>query len=565
MAALGVIAKSLKTQGIKYAFGVVGIPIVEVATALQEVGIKYIGMRNEQAASYAAGAVGYLTKRPGLCVVVPGPGLIHALGGMANAQVNGWPMIVLGGSTDRDHEGLGGFQEFPQVEACRLYSKYSCRPADVSLIPFHIEKAVRESIYGRPGACYIDITGDIISQEAVSDEIEYPLPCPDPPISLASPSSIRDMANILKSTKRPLVVIGKGASYSRAESQIQELVENHRLPFLPSPMGKGVVPDSSPLCMSPARSKALSEAEVILLLGARLNWILHFGKPPRFNKNVKILQVDVHMEELHNSVQSSVAVCGDIGSIVQQLNDELKKDNWVFSSKDWLNNLEEKKQKNITTIKNMIADKTMPLNYYAAYNEIQALIPKDAIIINEGANTMDIGRTMLPNELPRHRLDAGTFGTMGLGLGSTIAAAIYCQEHAPGKRVICVQGDSAFGFAGLEMETIFRYQLPVIVIIFNNNGIYAGLDEESFQMLRDEDTPLSLSVPGTSLLPGSRYEKICEIFGGKGIYVRSVEELREGLKQVLSMKNQPFVINIPIDPTSQRKPQDFPWLTRSKL
>ncbi|XP_054714130.1 2-hydroxyacyl-CoA lyase 1-like [Uloborus diversus] len=564
--ALSVIAKSLKSQGIQYAFGVVGIPVVEVASALQEVGIKYVGMRNEQAASYAAGAIGYLTKKPGVCLVVSGPGLIHALGGMANAQVNGWPMIVIGGSCDRDQEGLGGFQEFPQVETCRLYSKYSCRPSDVSLIPFHIEKAVRESTYGRPGACYIDLTGDIINQEANQSKIIYPLKCPDPPSAVAPPTMISSLADVLTSAVKPLVIIGKGCAYNGAEDSLTRLIQNHKLPFLPTPMGKGVVSDFSPFCVASARSRALAEADVILLLGARLNWILHFGRPPRFNPNVKILQVDIHMEELHSSIQSQVAVAGDIEAIVKQISNELEKRHWSFNTDSlWWEYLNKKKSENALAVKEMISDKSLPLNYYAAYQEIQNLIPKDSVIINEGANTMDIGRTMLLNSLPRHRLDAGTFGTMGVGLGFAIAAALWCQDYAPQKRVVCVQGDSAFGFSAIEMETICRYQLPIIVIILNNNGIYSGLDEESFKMLDEYDVHLALCIPPTSLLPGAKYEKITEMFGGKGYSVQSTEQLQHALKEALSSSSQPAVINVSICPTAQRKPQDFPWLTRAKL
>ncbi|GIY15063.1 2-hydroxyacyl-CoA lyase 1, partial [Caerostris darwini] len=551
--------------GIKYAFGVVGIPIAEVATALQENGIKFIGMRNEQSASYAAGVAGYLTRTPGLCLVVSGPGLVHALGGMANAQVNGWPMVVIGGSSGRDQEGYGAFQEFPQLESCRLYSKYTCRPADITHIPFHVEKAVRQSTFGRPGASYIDLPADIIAQESSESAIIYPPKCPDPPASLAPVHLIKSLTDVLTSAERPLVIVGKGSAYGHAENPVRKLIDEYQIPFLPSPMGKGVVSDRDPFCVSSARSKALARADVILLLGARLNWILHFGKPPRFNENVKFLQVDICMEELHNSKQASVAVTGDISAIVMQIIGELNHRNWRFPQNSmWWTELQEKMSQNFSAIEEMMLDKSTPLNYYAAYNEIQTLMPRDAIIVNEGANTMDIGRTMLLNDFPRHRLDAGTFGTMGVGLGSAIAAALWCEDNAPEKRVICIQGDSAFGFSGMEMATINRYRLPIIVIVFNNGGIYFGLEEDSFKSLQEGDTPLGLSIPPNSLSLAAKYDKICEMFGGKGYNVKTVEELRSAFKECLDVK-QPCVINITIAPFSQKKAQDHPWLTRSNL
>lgn len=560
------IAKALQTQGIKYAFGVVGIPVIEVATAMQQVGIKFIGMRNEQAASYAAGAIGYLSKMPGICLVVSGPGLIHALGGMANAQVNGWPLVVVGGSCDRDQEGFGGFQEFPQLEASRLYSKYTCRPSCASLIPFHVEKSIRYSTYGRPGTCYIDLPGDIINQELPASDVTYAPKCPSPPLTEAPPHLISSLVDVLIQAKRPLVVIGKGAAYSAAEECIHDLISRYNLPFLPTPMGKGVVSDKDSRCVAPARSKALSQADVILLLGARLNWILHFGRPPRFSPDVKILQVDINMEELHNSIQASVGITGDVCSVVKQILSELRSRSWsVPKTSDWWMALQQKRSDNDRAVKEMCADKSTPLNYYAAYSVVQSLLPEDAIIINEGANTMDIGRTMLPNTLPRHRIDAGTFGTMGMGLGSAIAAAVWCGDHAPQKRVICIQGDSAFGFSGLEMETANRYKLPIIVIVFNNNGIYAGLDEESWKMLEEEPDQMAVSVPPTCLLPSAHYERMCDVFGGKGFFVKTAEELQSALKEALSITHMPSIINVLIAPSAQRKPQDFPWLTRSKM
>lgn len=235
-----VIAQALKTQDVEYMFGVVGIPVTEIALAAQELGIKYIGMRNEQAACYAASAVGYLTGRPGVCLVVSGPGLIHALGGMANANMNCWPLIVIGGSSERNQEAMGAFQEFPQVEACRLYTKFSARPSTIELIPFIIEKAVRSSIYGRPGACYIDIPADFVTLQANVTSIKYKECCMPPPVSMAETSAVCAAASVLRDAKQPLLIIGKGAAYSHAEDSIRKLVEQCSLPFCLRLWGRGL-------------------------------------------------------------------------------------------------------------------------------------------------------------------------------------------------------------------------------------------------------------------------------------------------------------------------------------
>uniref|UniRef100_A0A8C2V0C7 2-hydroxyacyl-CoA lyase 1 n=1 Tax=Chinchilla lanigera TaxID=34839 RepID=A0A8C2V0C7_CHILA len=550
-----VVARALKAQSVQYMFGVVGIPVTEIALAAQELGIRYIGMRNEQAASYAASAVGYLTGRPGVCLVVSGPGLIHALGGMANANMNCWPLIVIGGSSERNQETMGDFQEFPQVEACRLYSKFSARPSSVEAIPSVIEKAVRISIYGRPGACYVDIPADFVTLQVNVSSIKYKECCMPPPVSMAEPSAVCLAASVIRSAKQPLLVIGKGAAYARAEESIRKLVERCKLPFLSTPMGKGVVPDNHLNCVGAARSRALQFADVIVLFGARLNWILHFGLPPRYQPGVKFIQIDICAEELGNNVKPAVTLLGDINAVTKQLLERFDKTPWQYPPESkWWKILREKVKSNEAASKELASKTSLPMNYYTVFYHIQAQLPKDCFVVSEGANTMDIGRTVLQNYLPRHRLDAGTFGTMGVGLGFAIAAALVAKDRSPGQRVICVEGDSAFGFSGMEVETICRYNLPIIVLVVNNNGIYQGFDADTWkEMVKFQDAVTV--APPMCLLPNSRYEQVMTAFGGKGYFVQTPEELRKSLQQTLEDTTKPSLINIMIEPQSTRKAQ----------
>ncbi|XP_031533272.2 2-hydroxyacyl-CoA lyase 1 isoform X3 [Vicugna pacos] len=477
-----VIAQALKTQDVRYMFGIVGIPVTEIALAAQELGIRYVGMRNEQAACYAASVVGYMTGRPGVCLVVSGPGLIHALGGMANANMNCWPLIVIGGSSERSQETMGAFQEFPQVEACRLYSKFSARPSSIEVIPSIIEKAVRSSIYGRPGACYVDIPADFVSLQVNVNSI-----------------------------------------------------------------------------------KALQLADVIVLFGARLNWILHFGLPPRYQPDVKFIQVDICAEELGNNVRPAVTLLGDINAVTEQLLEQFDKTPWQYPPESkWWKILREKIKSNEAVSKELASQNSLPMNYYTVFYRVQDQLPRDCFVVSEGANTMDIGRTVLQNYLPRHRLDAGTFGTMGVGLGFAIAAAIVAKDRSPGQRVICVEGDSAFGFSGMEVETICRYNLPIILLVVNNNGIYQGLDTDTWkEMLKSRDA--TTAAPPMCLLPHSHYEQVMTAFGGKGYFVQTPEELQKSLRQSLEDTTKPSLINIMIEPQAMRKAQDFHWLTSSKM
>lgn len=543
-----IVARSLKQQGVEYMFGIVGIPVIPIAIFAQREGIKFYGFRNEQSASYAAAAVGYLTGRPGVCLGVSGPGMIHGIAGAANAWSNCWPMLLIGGANDSYQNGGGAFQEAPQIEAARPFVKYAARPDSIARLPYYVEQAVRQTIYGRPGAAYLDLPGDIITGTMEEDELHFPPRSPEPPRTLAPQENVSAAIAALKSAERPLVIVGKGAAYSRAEDEVREFLEATQLPYLASPMGKGVMPDDHPLSIAPARSQALLNADVILLMGARLNWMMHFGHPPRFSEKVRIIQMDISAEEIGTNVPTEVALVGDAKAITGQLNAAIKANPWQYPSETtWWTSLHKKIEENAATVEEMTHDDSVPMGYYRVMREIRDLAPRDAIIQNEGASTMDIGRTMLPNFFARHRLDAGTFGTMGVGLGQAIAAA---AVH-PDKQVLCIEGDSAFGFSGMEVETAARYGMNNITfIIVNNNGIGGG-----------PDTLDPTKVPPSAYTPSAHYEKMAEIYGGKGFFVTKPEDLGPTLKEAMATP-KPSIVNIMISAQSQRKPQQFAWLTR---
>src|SRR5262249_36497045 len=276
------IARSLKKQGIDHLFGVVGVPVTPIAAAAQKEGVAYIGMRDEQTASYAAQAYGYLAGRPGACIVVTGPGVVHGLAGLANAQQNCWPMILIGGASETFRNGMGAFQEERQVLGATPFCKWAHGIEHVNRIPFYVEMAVRQTIYGRPGSAYLDFPDDIIQGGCDEDKAVKVAKCPDPPRPMAGPQDVNRALDLLPSAQRPLVIIGKGMAYANAENEVRAFIERTQLPFLRSPMGKGVVPDDHPLSVAAARTLALQQADVVFLMGARFNWIMHFGQPPRY-------------------------------------------------------------------------------------------------------------------------------------------------------------------------------------------------------------------------------------------------------------------------------------------
>ncbi len=540
-------ARSLKQQGVDYMFGIVGFPVFGIAAAAQKQGITYIGMRNEQSASYAAQAAGYLTGRPQACLVVSGPGVIHALAGLANAQQNCWPMILIGGASPTYQNGMGAFQEERQVELAAPYCKYAHGVEHVARIPYYVEQAIRTALYGRPGPVYLDMPDNVISGDVDEEEVVKAATIGDPPRSQAHPEAIEAALWALESAERPLVIIGKGMSWSRAEDEVRQFIERTQLPFLASPMGKGVLPDDDPLSVGAARSTALKEADLVFLMGARLNWIMHYGLPPRFAPDVRVIQLDISPEAIGTNVAAEVALVGDGKAIARQLNQALDNRQWFYPAEsEWRATLKAKAQENQEAVAPMMEDESAPMNYYRAYRDIDAWLPEDAIVIGEGANTMDIGRTQMQNRSARHRLDAGSYGTMGIGLGFTIAAAVV---H-PDRPIVAVQGDSAFGFSGMELETACRYKLPIKIVVLNNGGIGVG----------SETLPTDKPIPPGALTPGARYEGIMEALGGRGFYVEDPAELRGVLDEAMAFDG-PALVNVRIHHRAGRKPQQFGWLT----
>jgi len=540
-------ARSLKQQGVEYMFGIVGFPVQPIAAAAQEVGIRYVGMRNEQSASYAAQAAGYLTGRPGACLTVSGPGVVHGLAGLANAQQNCWPMIMIGGASPTYQNGMGGFQEERQVQIASPFCKFAHAVEHVHRIPFYVEQAVRQSIYGRPGAVYLDMPDDIIKGEVEEDEAPAMATIPEPPRMQAMPENVEAALDAMESAERPLVIVGKGMAWSRAEDEVRAFIERTQLPFLASPMGKGVLDDNHPLSVGAARSHALKEADVIFVMGARLNWIMHYGLPPRFNKDVRIVQLDISAESIGNNVPTEVALVGDGKAIVGQLNSSLENRQWFYpAGSDWMAAIKEKAAANAEAIQPMIDDNSTPTNYYRALKDISAWATEDAVIIGEGANTMDIGRTQLPNASPRLRLDAGSYGTMGIGMGFAIAAAVV---H-PDRPTISVSGDSAIGFSGMEIETACRHNLPIKIVVLNNGGIGKGIAE----------FPTDAPLPPGVLTIGARYDLMMEAFGGKGIFIEDPADLAGALEEAKAHPG-PALVNVVLHPEAGRKPQQFGWLT----
>ncbi|KAJ4882617.1 2-hydroxyacyl-CoA lyase [Raphanus sativus] len=541
------VAKSLSHLGVTHMFGVVGIPVTSLATRAMSLGIRFIAFHNEQSAGYAASAYGYLTGKPGILLTVSGPGCVHGLAGLSNAWANTWPMVMISGSCDQRDAGRGDFQELDQIEAVRAFSKLSEKARDVREIPDCVSRVLNRALSGRPGGCYLDLPSDVLRQrivESEADDLVSKVGGTHVTKARASlRSEIESAVEILRKAERPLIVFGKGAAYSRAEDELKKLVELTGIPFLPTPMGKGLLPDTHELSATAARSLAIGKCDVALVVGARLNWLLHFGEAPKWSKDVSFVLVDVSEEEIELR-KPRLGIVGDAKTVVGLLNREIKDDPFCLGKTNpWVEAISKKAKENGEKMETQLARDVVPFNFLTPMRIIRdailAVEGPSPVVVSEGANTMDVGRSVLVQREPRTRLDAGTWGTMGVGLGYCIAAAV----ASPDRLVVAVEGDSGFGFSAMEVETLVRYNLAVVVIVFNNGGVYGG----------DRRSPEEISGPHkedpapTSFVPNAGYHKLIEAFGGKGYIVGTPDELKSALSESFAAR-KPAVVNVIIDP-----------------
>lgn len=530
------VVEALQANDVDTIYGIVGIPITDLARVAQASGIRYIGFRQETSAGNAAAAAGFLTGRPGVCLTTSGPGFLNGLPALANATTNCFPMIQISGSSNRALVDLqrGDYQDLDQLNAARPFAKAAYRITRIEDIGRGVARAIRTAVSGRPGGVYLDIPGDVLGQvmDAAAGTVWRVV---DPaPRQLPAPDAVDRALDVLAHARRPLIVLGKGAAYAQADDVIRNFLEATGIPFLPMSMAKGLLPDSHPQSAATARSLAIARADAVLLVGARLNWLLGHGESPQWSADAKFVQVDIAPSEFDSNQQIAAPLVGDIGSVLSALHDGLNA-HPIAVPAEWTDELAERKARNDAKMRERLAEDPHPMRFYNALGAIRSVLHDnpDVYVVNEGANALDLARNVIDMELPRHRLDTGTWGVMGIGMGYAIAAAV-----ETGKPVVAIEGDSAFGFSGMEVETICRYRLPVTVVILNNGGVYRG--DEAVQGPDPAPTVLNARA---------RHELIAEAFGGKGYHVTTPAELRSALTEAVGARG-PSIIDCELDPAA---------------
>jgi oxalyl-CoA decarboxylase len=538
---------ALKLNGIDTIFGLPGIPITDLTRRMQAAGMRVISFRHEQNAGYAASVAGFMTQKPGVCLTVSAPGFLNGLTALANATTNCFPMILISGSSEREVVDLqqGDYEEMDQLAIARPHAKAAFRVLHAEDIGVGVARAIRAALSGRPGGVYLDLPAKLFPQTIDAEAGRKSLiRVVDPaPRQIPAADAVQRALDLLKSAKRPLIILGKGAAYAQADAEIQALVEKTGIPYVPMSMAKGLLPDTHEQSAAAARSYVLPEADVVMLIGARLNWLLSHGKgktwggkSPKDWGDRKFIQIDISPQEADSNVRIDAPVVGDIGSCVSAMLAAINAaaGSWPVPPAEWLDAIAERKTKNVAKMAEALARNPTPMNFHSALNVVRDIVKAnpDAILVNEGANALDFTRSIVDMYKPRKRLDVGTWGVMGIGMGFSVAAAV-----VSGEQVIAVEGDSAFGFSGMEVETICRYSLPVCVVILNNNGVYRG-DEVNTSGGRDP-SPLVF-------VKGARYEKLMEAFGGVGVLATTPAELRNAMEEAIRSR-KPTLINAVID------------------
>ncbi len=539
---------ALKLNGIDTIFGLPGIPITDLTRMAQASGMRVISFRHEQSAGNAAAIAGFMTRKPGICLTVSAPGFLNGLTALANATTNCFPMILISGSSEREIVDLqqGDYEEMDQLAIAKPLCKAAFRVLHAEDVGVGIARAIRAAVSGRPGGVYLDFPGKLFAQTLDAEAgrkslIEVIDPAPR---QIPADDAVERALELLTSAKRPLIVLGKGAAYAQADADIRALVERTGIPYLPMSMAKGLLPDTHQQSAAAARSYVLPEADVVMLVGARLNWLLSHGKGKTWGGKghndwggQKFIQIDISPQEADSNVRIDAPLVGDIGSCVRALLAAMGSNagaGWPRPPAEWLSAVAERKNKNIAKMAETLAKNPVPMNFHSALAVVRDIIKAnpDACLVNEGANALDFTRSIVDMYQPRKRLDVGTWGVMGIGMGFCVGAAVVSRQQ-----VIAIEGDSAFGFSGMEVETICRYNLPVCVVVFNNNGVYRGTDV---------DPAGGPDVAPTVFVKGARYDKLMEAFGGVGVHATTPAELRKGMEEAIRSR-RPTLINAVID------------------
>jgi len=521
-----VLAKSLVSQGMDTLFYIMGGPMIETEAAVIKLGARAVDTRHEQAASLMAHAYSRVTRKPGVCMGASGPGATNLVTGVANAFVDAAPMIAVGGSSPRVLYEMEAFQEIDQLAVFKPITKWAARIYDTNRIPEMVATAYRQATTGKPGPVYLDVPGDILGQSIDESTITYPQSWAPAPRTYGEPAAISEAIALLARAERPLILGGSGVWWSDAAAAFRAFVEATGIPFYTTPISRGTVPEDHELAFLNARAKAFSEVDVLLAVGTRFNFVIQFGRPPRFAADAKVIHVDVNPTELNHNRPADVPIAGDARAVLEQLTREARGKIDPNRYSRWVSKLKVLDTEKGSEMDKQMSSEDTPIHPLRLCREVRDFLKRDAILVVDGQEILNYGRQSIPTYVPGHRLNSGAFGCMGVGLPFGVGAKI----AKPDTQVVVLHGDGSFGINGMEIDTAVRHRVPVLCVISNNGGWTADPKQDK---------------PGRNL-GYSRYDKMAMDFGAHGEYCEKPHEIRPALERAAA-SGKPAVVNVVTD------------------
>jgi thiamine pyrophosphate-dependent acetolactate synthase large subunit-like protein len=535
-----VLAQALRSQGVDTMFYLMGGPMLETEAACIKLGIRAIDHRHEQAAAFAAHAWTRVLQRPGVCMAASGPGATNLLTGVATAFTDCAPLVAIGGSSPRVSLGMEAFQEIDQLAVFKPVTKWAERVYDAKRIPDVLATAFRQATSGRPGPVYIDMPGDVLGEKIEEERVTYPAAWRPSPRTLGDPGAVKEAIALLARAERPLVIAGSGVWWSDGAAALQAFVEATGTPFYTKPISRGLIPEDHALSFLNARSAAFTEADVVVAVGTRFDWMIQFGRPPRFGADLKVIHVDVNPAELGHNRDVDVPIAGDARAVLEQLTAEArgKVDPKRFSA--WTGKLRViDAEKGAESEKAMSKD-DLPMHPLRLCKEVRDFLKRDAILVVDGQEILNFGRQAIPTYLPGHRLNSGAFGVMGVGLPYGVGAKL----ARPDKQVLVLHGDGSFGINAMDIDTAVRHKINVVCVISNNGGWTA-------------DAPWTRPLPKPGRHLGfTRYDRMAMELGAHGEHVEKPHDIRPALERAFAA-GKPAVVNVITDHTARAQTVRF--------
>ena len=525
-----VLAQALGAQGVDTLFYLMGGPMLETEAACIQLGIRAIDTRHEQAAALAAHAWTRVTRRPGVCMGCSGPGTTNLVTGVANAFADAAPVVAIGGSSPRVFLGMEAFQEIDQVAIMRPVTKWAERIYDARRIPELVATAFRQATTGRPGPVYLDLPGDTLGEKVEAESVVQPPAWRPAPRTLGDPGAVREAIALLARAERPVILGGSGVWWSDGAAAFRALVEATGIPFYTTPISRGLIPEDHALAFLNARSKAFAEADVVVAVGTRFNWMVQFGRPPRFAADLKVIHVDIDPAQLGHNRAVDVPIAGDARAVLEQLHAEaegkLDPRRWAA----WTGKLRALDAEKSAEVDGAMSSDATPIHPLRLCKEVRDFLRRDAILVVDGQEILNYGRQAIPTFVAGHRLNSGAFGCMGVGLPFGVGAKV----ARPDAQVVVLHGDGSYGLNAMEIDTAVRHGIPVLVVISNNGGWTA-----------DAPWTRPLPKPGRNL-GHTRYDKVAQELGAHGEYVEKPHEIRPALERAWA-SGRPAVVNVITD------------------